>query len=391
MSKEFINEYYIERKNTASLKWDGLKETYTQENLLPLWVADMDFKVPKAVQEALSERISHGVFGYSIVTDSYYEAFINFQKKRHNISLEKEWIRFSTGVVNSFNYIIQGFTEEKDSVLILAPVYYPFFDAVTKNNRQLVVSQLTNTKGHYDIDFEDFERKIVEEKVKLFLHCSPQNPVGRIWRQDELERLFEICYLHEVKIISDEIHQDFIEAGKNFVSSLEIAEKYKDNLFVLTSASKSFNLASLLHSHVIIPNETHRKNYDKVIETKVHNPVSLMGAIATEAAYTHGEEWLNGLNQVVDSNFLVMKSLFEENLPDAVVTNKEATYLAWIDLSAYLKDKNFVDVLENKAQVAIDYGEWFDKDSKGFIRMNLATSEENIIKAVTAISKSINN
>jgi len=194
LNQNFIDRYYIERKGTASAKWDGLTEKFTREDLLPLWVADMDFKVPEAVQEAMRERIDHGVFGYSIVSDSYYKSFINWQKERHNIIMKKEWLRFSTGVVNSFNFIIQGFTEVDESVIILAPVYYPFFDAVEKNNRHLVISKLVNTNGYYDIDFEDFERKIIDEKVKIFLHCSPQNPVGRVWKKEELEKLFEICY-----------------------------------------------------------------------------------------------------------------------------------------------------------------------------------------------------
>lgn len=237
--QDFINTYYIERKGTSSVKWDGLENKFTRSDLLPLWVADMDFKVPEKVQEKLMERIEHGVFGYSFVEDSYYEALLSWQKRRHDITLEKEWVRFTTGVVNSFNYVIQSMTQKDDSVLILAPVYYPFFDAVNNNERHLVVSTLINEDGRYEIDFADFEAKIINENVKVFLHCSPQNPVGRVWSEDELTKLFEICYQNGVKIISDEIHQDFIQPGKRFISALNLDKKYHEILVVLTASSKS--------------------------------------------------------------------------------------------------------------------------------------------------------
>lgn len=387
----FVERYYVDRKGTSSVKWDGLLDKFSKADLLPLWVADMDFKVAEIIQEKLTERINHGIFGYSLVEDSYYDAFINWQKKRHGIRLEKDWIRFTTGVVNSFNYIIQSMTKEEDSVLILAPVYYPFFDAVKNNKRHLVVSQLVNNSGHYQVDFNDFEEKIVKHGVKVFLHCSPQNPVGRVWSKEELTRLVDICYRHGVSIISDEIHQDFIQPGKQFVSALSLDEKYQENLFVLTASSKTFNLASLLHSHVIISNEKNRDTFDVYLDKGIGSTTSLMGMIATEAAYTGGEEWLDQLIEVIESNFKVMKDLFEEQLPKAVVTNKEATYLSWIDLSAYVKPADMVELMEEKAGIAIDYGEWFDRDSGSFIRINLATKSENIEKAVLQLATILTN
>ena len=380
--QDFINTYYVERKETNSIKWDGLGEKYTREDLLPLWVADMDFKVPEKIQEKMKERIEHGVFGYSFIEDSYYDAFINWQKKRHDITLEKEWVRFTTGVVNSFNYLIQSFTEENDSVIILAPVYYPFFDAVNHNGRELVTSKLINTEGFYTVDFKDFEEKIIKHQVKIFLHCSPQNPVGRVWSKKELITLFDICHKHGVKIISDEIHQDFIQPGKKFISALSLGDKYFDNLFVLTAPSKTFNLASLLHSHVVIPNEKRRAEFDAYLEKGIGSSTSLMGMIATEAAYLHGEEWLNELINVIEHNFETMKKMLHDGLPHAVVTNKEATYLSWIDLSYYLSKEEMITTMEDKVGIAIDYGEWFDDSSASFIRINLATKTEHVIKAV---------
>ncbi|MEG2707928.1 MAG: MalY/PatB family protein [Vagococcus sp.] len=389
--KEFIERYYVDRKSTHSVKWDGLSETYTKSDLLPLWVADMDFKVPEKVQEKLAERVNHGVFGYSLVEDEYYEAFINWQKKRHNIDLKQEWVRFTTGVVNSFNYLIQSFTQPEESVLILAPVYYPFFDAVKNNNRQLVVSNLVNTDGYYTVDLEDFEKKIVENQVKVFLHCSPHNPVGRVWSQEELLALFTICQKHQVKIISDEIHQDFIQPGRSFLSALSISEEFLEDLFVLSAPSKTFNLASLLHSHVIIPNENHRQTFDDYLDKGIGSSVSVMGMIATEAAYTYGEDWVDDLINVIEHNFETMKSILEKELPHVIITNKEATYLAWIDLSYYLEKEELVDMMENKVGIAIDYGEWFDTHSATCIRINLATKTENIEVAMNKLVKVLKN
>ncbi|MGL5686725.1 MAG: MalY/PatB family protein [Vagococcus fluvialis] len=383
--QDFINTYYIERKGTSSVKWDGLENKFTRSNLLPLWVADMDFKVPEKVQEKLMERIEHGVFGYSFVEDSYYEALLSWQKRRHDITLEKEWVRFTTGVVNSFNYVIQSMTQKDDSVLILAPVYYPFFDAVNNNERHLVVSTLMNEDGRYEIDFADFEAKIINENVKVFLHCSPQNPVGRVWSEDELTKLFEICYQNGVKIISDEIHQDFIQPGKRFISALNLDKKYHEILVVLTASSKSFNLASLLHSHVVIPNADLREKFDDYLNKGIGSTTSLMGMIATEAAYNHGEEWLDQLIEVIECNFECMKDILKKRLPHAKVTNKEATYLAWIDLSHYIKE-DIVTIMEEEVGIAVDYGEWFDKNSQSFIRVNLATKTENIEKAMNHLS-----
>ncbi len=381
----FIKQYYVERKGTSSLKWDGMADKFSSEDLLPLWVADMDFKVPEEIQQVLTKRIEHGVFGYSLVEPSYFNAFFSWQKKRHNILLEKEWVRFTTGVVNSFNFLIQSFTEKTDGVIILTPVYYPFFDAVNNNERQLITSSLVKKEEKYYIDYHDFEEKIIKNKVKLFLHCSPQNPVGKVWSKEELSKLFKICHKHGVKIISDEIHQDFIQPGKEFISALSVDELFLDDLFVLTSASKTFNLASLLHSHLLIPNKNYRKIYDEHAKKVINNPVSLFGVLATQAAYENGESWLNELIVVIEYNFEILKNELSKKLPEAIIFEKEATYLAWIDLSAYIESQEMSEVIEKQVKIAIDYGEWFDSDSSGFIRMNLATKPDNILEAVNRL------
>ena len=389
--KEFYDKYYVERRNTDSLKWDGMIEKFGTNDLLPLWVADMDFKVPEKVQEQMIARINHGVFGYSIASEEYYQSVVQWQKRRHDVEIKKEWIRFGTGVVNALHYLIQGFTKETDSVMIFSPVYYPFYDVVNENKRQLVVSELLNENGAYTIDYEDMEEKIKSRDVKALIFCSPHNPVGRVWTASELKKVSDICKKYHVLLISDEIHQDFISEGNKFTSFIKVEEVNKEQLIVLNSASKSFNLASLLHCHILIPEKTTREYYDAFIKSKVNNPPSLMGLIATQASYTDGETWLNQLNTTIDNNFKLMKQLLSEHLPQSIVYDKEGTYLSWVDLSHYVNQKTIEDIVQNKAKIAIDYGSWFGQHSDSFIRINLATHPKNIEKAILALAEAIKN
>ncbi|MGX6971352.1 MalY/PatB family protein [Vagococcus bubulae] len=387
----FADNYYVDRYQTDSLKWDGVEERFGDKELLPLWVADMDFQVPKEVQEKMQERINHGVFGYSLVPDEYVNSVISWQKRRHNVLIQKEWLRFCTGVVNALHYLIQGFTKEEEAVMIFSPVYYPFYDVVNENNRQLVVSDLMIEKGQYSIDFNDMEEKIKHHHVKALIFCSPHNPVGRVWTVEEMEKVALICQKYHVLLISDEIHQDFIHKNHVFTSFLGIEKVDLDQLIVLNSASKSFNLASLLHSHVLIPSDEMRATYDEFITTKISNPTSLMGVIATQASYEFGEKWLDELNQTIDDNFDLMTQTFKALLPEAIVYEKQGTYLSWVDLSYYVTQDKMKEIVQDKAKLAIDYGEWFGKQSGTFIRINLATHPNNIKLAVQHLEKAIKN
>ncbi|RSU04128.1 hypothetical protein CBF34_04890 [Vagococcus penaei] len=380
--QEFCRKYYVNRKGTQSLKWDGVEGRFGEADLFPLWVADMDFKVPERVQHAMIERIEHGTFGYSFVPKSYFKAFNQWHLKRHGFEANASWFRFCTGVVNAFNYVIQSLTQPDDSVLILSPVYYPFYDAVTNNGCQLVVCELTQGANEYHLDMVQFEQQICQNDVKVFLHCSPQNPVGKVWSPKELTQMFEICYKYNVKIISDEIHQDFMAPGQKFTSALMLDEKYYPLLYVLNAPSKTFNLASLLHSHIIIPDKKNRVLYDEYAKKVSHNPVSIMGMIATEASYLYGEEWFEGLLKVIDTNHKLICQLFAKHLPMVRVMQRQATYLSWIDLSAYVPNDQLIDIVQRKAKLAVDYGEWFGENGHGFIRINLATSPENIEQAI---------
>lgn len=387
----FFQTYYEERINTDSVKWDGMLEPFGETDLLPLWVADMDFRLPDEVLTRLQDRVSHGIFGYSQPSSTYYDAFTQWQKRRHNLEIKKEWVRFTTGVVASFNYLIQAFTKEQESVMILAPVYYPFYDAIKANNRHLVAPLLNKENKTYTIDFADFEAQLVAQNVKLFLHCSPHNPVGRVWSREETEQLMEICYRNDILVISDEIHQDFIRKDKVFTSMLHLDKKYHSHLFVVTAASKTFNIAGLLHSHIIIPDEKNRKYYDTFAEYGVNNVPSLMGMVTTEACYTYGEEWFESLLEVIDYNYNEAKKQFNQELPHARVMEKEGTYLMWVDLSAYLNNEEMVEIIQKRAKVAVDYGKWFGEDSSSYIRINLATTFENIRTAIDRMSQEIHN
>ena len=382
---KFIDKYYVARENTNSLKWDLVEQRFNGKNLLPLWVADLDFKVPEGVQRALHERVDHGVFGYSFIPDSYYEAFFQWEQERYQVALEKEWIRFANGVVSGFYWMVSTYTQPEESVLILSPVYYPFYDSIKDTGRHLVTSDLINEGGNYRLNFAEIEAKIVAEQVKLYIHCSPHNPVGRVWTREEQEQLFDLCLKHDVMIVSDEIHQDLTRPETTFVSALAMDQKYYSHLVVLKSISKTFNLAAMLISHIIIPAEARRQTYDAYAKTFEQSAVGVLGAIATEAAYREGGAWLESLLEVVEYNYELLATTFARELPQAIVSPKEGTYLAWVDLSAYVPAGEMVALMQDKCGIAIDYGEWFGANCEGFIRLNLGTKPDNIAYAVQQI------
>ncbi len=383
--EEFCNIYFVERKGTDSLKWDALAERFGEDGLISLWVADMDFRAPECIQKALRQRIDHGVFGYSLVPDDYYDAFSRWLRAKHHYTLEKEWVRFAPGVVASLYWLIQAFTKEGDTILVCPPVYYPFFNSIKDTKRELIKCDLMNDGGNYTIDYCELEKKIKENQVKMIIHASPHNPVGRVWSEEELVRLLEICKRNEVLCISDEIHGDLILSGNMFQSVLAVrGGEYRSQVIVLNSASKTFNLAALAHSHILIPNPDWRKRYDDYELSHLQVGGNLLGRIATKTAYREGSEWLDALLKVIQHNYDYLKKELIKACPKIGVSPLEGTYLAWIDLRAYLGE-NTQELIQQKSRLAVDYGEWFGEAYKGFIRMNLATKPENIRKAVKNI------
>jgi cysteine-S-conjugate beta-lyase len=382
-TKEFCEKYGVDRQGTNCLKWDALNVRFGDPDLISMWVADTEFKAPEQVREALKNRADHGVFGYSYTPDSYYNAFISWEKDHHGYEVKKDWIRFGSGVVNSIYWLVNVFTEIEDAIIILTPVYYPFHNAVKDNGRRLICSELVNTNGRYSIDFKKFEKDITDNDVKMFILCSPHNPAGRVWDEEELDSLLDICRRHNVLVLSDEIHQDLVITDKKHIPSAIVSGgKYANNLITLNAPSKTFNLAGLLNSHNIIENDELRAKYDAEIKKINQTESNIMGLVAGEAAYTYGEEWHQGLLKVIRENFEFVRESFAHELPKVIVTPLEGTYLAWLDLRAFMKPDEVKPFVQGKCRLAVDYGEWFSSNCKGFIRLNLATKPEYVHAAV---------
>ena len=349
----------------------------------------MDFEAPSCVKQALKKYVDFGVFGYYQIPNRYYEAFINWEKTYHDYDVKKEWIRFAPGVVPAFNWLIHILTNERDGVLITPPVYYPFKDAVVNNNRTLVESPLMRLEDHYELDYEDFERKIKEQNVKLFIFCTPHNPVGRVWKRDEIVKVLDICKKYGVYVIADEIHQDIIMDGYQKVTAAATGN-YDEIMVTLTAATKTFNLAGCQNSIVVIPNESLRKRYDDYLTRLRITGGNAFGYIAVQSAYEGGRKWLDEVLNIIEENYHLMKSILEEKLPKVWIPKLEGTYLMWIDLGAYVSADEIESVIQKDCGLAVDYGSWFGGEAYGtFIRVNLATREENIRLAAEKIVEAL--
>ena len=376
---------YRDRRGTNASKWNRLSPRFTREDLLGLWVADMDFVAPACVREALHKQVDFGVFGYDVTPDAYYEAFLHWEKTYHGYEPQRAWLRYSPGVVAGFNWLIQLLTKPGDGVLVQTPVYYPFLSAATDNGCRLVENELVNTAGVYTVDLADFERKLTEEHVKVFLLCSPHNPVGRVWRREELAAMLELCRVHGVYVISDEIHHDFTHGGHKHIPAATVGE-YDDMLVTLTAPSKTFNLAGLKNSVVIIPDEKLRKAWDSYTG-KLHTATGgSFGVIAAQAAWEGGRPWLEQVLQTVEGNYELLRTELVPRKPELILSPLEGTYLAWLDLGAYVKPQEMAAAVEGRCGLAVDYGAWFGGHAPCHIRINLATRPENIRQAIQSLA-----
>ncbi len=375
---------YVDRKGTHCEKWDGLGERFGREDLLALWVADMDFRVPQCVLEAEKDYLDTGVFGYYHPSEGYYQAFMDWEQERHGYSVQREWLRFSPGVVPAINWLIQIFTKPQDRVMVLTPVYYPFLHAVRDNDRTLVACQLVHQDGQYTVDLAAFETAIAENQVRMFIMSSPHNPVSRVWRREELTAMLDICKKHGVLVLSDEIHQDLTFDGHKHIPSATAGD-YSHMVITLTAASKTFNLAGCQNAFVVLPDAKLRKAYDaftKRIHIREGNP---FGYIAVEAAYRGGKAWLQQVQEIICNNYGYLREQLAIHLPKACVTPLEGTYLMWVDFAAYLQPEEMERFFEETCGIAVDYGAWFEGDGQSHIRINLATSRENVEKAFSSI------
>lgn len=381
--QDFLKNYVVDRHHTDSTKWDGMQAKFGESDLISMWIADMEFRTCDAITDALMERCRHGVFGYSLVPDEYYRVFSDWMERRYHFPVKKDWVRFSTGCVTAISWMIHAFTSPGDACMILTPVYYPFHNVVTNNDRRLVKVDLCYENGYFTMDYEAIERAIVEKQVKLFLQCSPHNPAGRVWTEQELDRVMAICEKHHVLVVSDEIHQDLVLGERPFVPAAVVSDgKYRDMVVTLSSASKTFNLATLLHSHIVITNDQLRERYDKFASGLNRTEVSIMGMIATQVGYERGEEWLEQVLEVIRENYEYLKTELNRQLPEITVCALEGTYLAFLDVRAYVNPDEVQEMIQGRCRLAVDYGEWFGEHYKGFIRLNLATDTAYVRQAV---------
>lgn len=393
MKYDFDRE--INRKGTNSVKWEFIKQgnklLYRKEpdgssastRLLPMWVADMDFPCPEPVVEALVARAQHRIFGYTSPTDSYQRAIVNWMKKRHGWEIEPEWICTAPGVVPALYMLVQTFIIPGDKVLIQTPVYYPFNKAVENGDGVLVTNSLLYEDGRYSMDFADLEQKTKDPQVKMVILCSPHNPVGRVWTRDELLRFGEICIKNNVLVVSDEIHGDLILEGYVFTPFADISEEFAQNSITCTAPSKTFNLAGLKTSNIIISNEQLRSRFKKTLERTGLSGVGAFGVIALEAAYNHGEEWLAQVLDYVMGNLQYLQEYIAEHLPQISVVPLEGTYLVWLDCrSLGLSEQELERVMLKEAKVYLDEGYIFGIEGQGFERINIACSRSVLVEAL---------
>jgi len=393
VEKDWNFDEIIDRSNTGSMKWEPsvlrMKFGRGRENLLPLWVADMDFLSPFVVRKAMEERLAHQIYGYTMMDAEYNDALISWYQRRHQWEIQSEWILTSPGVVPGTNYLIQRFSSPGDKVLIQTPVYYPFAQSIVNNGRQVMENPLKISEGRYQMDFDDLLKKVTDPRVKLAILCSPHNPVGRVWTKDELEQFGKICLENNVLVFADEIHCDLIMPGFKHICFQDICQEFAQHSIVANSASKTFNLAGLHQSSLIIPNKTLRNEVSIYFETLGVGPRgsgTLFGAIATQAAYNGAEPWLDDLLLYLKDNFIYLKTSLEEQLPGVKVFDLEGTYLAWADFQPTgLSHKKIIQIIEEEAGVALDHGDWFADNGAGFERFNIACPRVILEKAVTAV------
>ncbi|MFB7816644.1 MalY/PatB family protein [Paenibacillus chitinolyticus] len=380
----------IDRSTTDSIKWSRrhLKENFDDEDNIPMWIADMDFKVAQPIINALISRAEHGIFGYGHKSDEFLDAVVNWQQRRNGWNIRKEWILFTPGIIPALNFIVETFCNPGDKVIIQTPVYYPFANIIQNNGCQIANNPLIRNNGRYEINFDEFEKIARDSRTKLFFLCSPHNPVGRVWTSEELQRMGEICLKNHVLVIADEIHSDLVYKRNSFVTFGKIAEQLKMNSIICTAPSKTFNLAGLHVSNIIIPNDRVRAELEHKLASIDIDPSSF-ASVAQIAAYNEGEEWLEQLLVYLQGNLDFIKKFLEEHLPKVTMLVPEATYLAWLDFGAYnLSDMKLQEMMRKRANVALDDGYIFGTGGERFQRINFACPRSVLQKALERLKKS---
>jgi cysteine-S-conjugate beta-lyase len=381
------------RKNTRSVKWDMLQSIFQTDDVLPMWVADMDFKAPEQVNQALIERAKHGIYGYTIIDDEVRTSITNWLSHRHKWDIQKNWLLFSPGVVTSLHMAVQAFTKPGDKIMIQTPVYTPFYKVIKNHGRQIVTNPLQYENNYYKIDFADFEKKLTEG-VNAFILCSPHNPVGRVWKKEELTEIARLCKKYDVIIISDEIHGDLTFPNEVHIPIASLSDEVADRTITCMSPSKTFNLAGLQASYIVVANNKLRKQLNNQLLKQGIQELNTMGNVAIEAAYNHGEAWLEELRQVLKGHKDYVQESFNKHIPEITVTNSEGTYLLWFNCSSLNMDtEKLKKFMIQEAKVGLNPGVDYGEEATTFMRMNIAcpkaTLEEGVRRIITAV-KSIN-
>ncbi len=370
----------IERRGTNCVKWDESPSADT----IPLWVADMDFRVAPAIQEALQRRVEHGVFGYNIVPESYYQAVISWFQRRHQWTIRREDILYTTAVVPAMSVVIKALTMPGEKVLILSPAYNCFFSSIRNNGCEVLESPLKRVDDTFEVDWQDFEAKCADEKTTLFLLCNPHNPCGRVWKREELQRMSDICRQHGVAVVSDEIHCELVMPGHTFVPFGTVT----DECVVMNSPSKSFNTAGLQIANIITANATWRRRIDRAININEVCDVNPFGIVALQAAYNESEDWIDELNEYLWGNYLALCQFFAEHLPQFTVCELEGTYLPWVDVSALgIPVDQLCDRLLTEGKVWVNPGTMYGPETgKGYIRINIACPRSQLMEGLRRIA-----
>ncbi|MET3318610.1 UNVERIFIED_ORG: cystathionine beta-lyase [Peribacillus simplex] len=385
--KESIFEEHINRENTGSVKWDknSLKSLYGREDVLPMWVADMDFPSPEGIQKALIERLNHPIFGYTVPSETVFTEIQSWLRDQHSWPITKEWISFSSGVVSAIGTTIQAFTNPGDKILVQSPVYTPFFDMIKNNDREVVNSPLIIEDDRFKIDFTDFEDKL-KSGVKLFLFCSPHNPGGRVWTKDELLRIGELCVKYNAIIVSDEIHADLFHSTSRHYPIASLSEQLSDITVTLMAPSKTFNIAGIQASFLITSNEKLQKQLQKAQTKLAFHGLNILALTAMEAAYREGLPWLKDMIAYIEENIKVAEEFIAAEIPALHVMHPDASYLLWIDCRDLgLNDKEIKERLIHQGKLALEPGSKYGPGGEGFVRMNIGCSRSVLLDGLNRL------
>jgi len=383
-----FDEVY-DRLNTRSVKWDMRKDVFQSEDVLPMWVADMDFKAPEAVNDALIKRAQHGIYGYTVIDNDVKNSIINWIESKQGWKIKSQWLNFSPGVVNTLHMAVQAFTEPGDKILLQTPVYTPFYNVIKAHDRELIKNPLIYKENYYTIDFSDFEEKL-KSGVKAFILCSPHNPVGRVWKKEELKEMARLCLKYDVLIFSDEIHADLIFPEEQHISIASLSEEIANQTITCMAPSKTFNLAGLQASYAITPDREKREKLEKTFDKQGIHMLNTMAITALEAAYNHGKPWLDELMSVLKGHQEYVTEMLKKHADSLKVTKSEGTYLLWIDCSELNMDASELKkFMIEKAGVGLNSGIDYGEEGEQFMRMNIACPRETLVEGVNRIIEAV--